>query len=238
MDILEEALRTAGGLTVWREHARLKAHFMFSDTSALARHHESSTELIVEMDFKNRELRITDFPDVDLISIYRPGCLVVETAEQEGVGTWTPLSSQMYAAANRTEEKDFRKAYLCGTTLFNSFAMPFLAAEDCATIRELAPLDVHGEEMRRLAVCLPLYPDFIAAEQIFYFSAVGHLRQIDWIMEADGATASHHLWAHQSYDGLLLPTLHRVELYPNKTETVEAGGTSWLNFEIFDVSFF
>jgi hypothetical protein len=123
--------------------------------------------------------------------------------------------------------------FLCGFSVWNYVTTPFLLAHPDVGIEELTPWYEHDELWRRLRVTFP--PAFVtrSSEQIFYFNSDGLQRRTDH--DLLGRKVAHYSWAHQSFGGIVLPTLRRsLALEPNGTTTTKP---ALLEVEIFDASF-
>jgi hypothetical protein len=94
----------------------------------------------------------------------------------------------------------------------------------------LPPWQEHSELWRRLRARFP--PDILtqSPEQIFYFDEKALQRRTDH--DLLGSKVAHYSWAHQTFNGIVVPTLRRsLILQPDGTATARP---VLLDVEIFD----
>ena len=100
-------------------------------------------------------------------------------------------------------------------------------------VEELTPWRENTETWRRLRAQFPPRLVTLAPEQIFYFDETALQRRTDH--DLFGMKVAHSSWAHDSFGGIVVPTLRR-------TQTLRPDGTViakpvLLDVEIFDAVF-
>jgi hypothetical protein len=100
-------------------------------------------------------------------------------------------------------------------------------------IEELPPWDENGALWHRLRARFPSGIVTHNAEQIFYFDERALQRRVDH--DLLGTNVADYLWAHQTFSGIMVPTLRRSQvLRPDGTVIVKP---SLIDVEIFDAAF-
>ena len=103
--------------------------------------------------------------------------------------------------------------YFTGYAIWNYLVTPFLFIESGFEIREIEPHQENGETWRRQVVKYPPHIPTHCAEQVLYFSEEGLLRRLDYAPEVVGrGTVSHYRFDHETFGGIVVPTLRRVVL--------------------------
>lgn len=104
--------------------------------------------------------------------------------------------------------------YFATYAIWTYISTPFVLARVGYELAELDPWEEEGERWQRLAVRFPDDVHTHCREQVFYIDAAGLIRRHDYTAEplSSRANAAHYCFAHESFDGLIIPTRRRV--YP------------------------
>jgi hypothetical protein len=77
-------------------------------------------------------------------------------------------------------------------------------------VREIKPHEENGEIWQRLHVRFPGEVPTHCREQIFFFNQKGLLQRVDYAPDVVAASpASHYCFDHETFSGLVFPTLRR-----------------------------
>ncbi len=123
--------------------------------------------------------------------------------------------------------------FFCGFSVWNYLMTPFLLAHPDVRIAELPPWHEQDQQWRRLRAQFP--PAFVThcREQTFYFDAALLQRRTDH--DLLGMPIAQYSWAHQTFDGIVVPTLRRsLTRQPDGSVIPKP---ALVDVEIFDASF-
>jgi hypothetical protein len=97
----------------------------------------------------------------------------------------------------------------------------------------LTPWQENDDQWRRLRVRIPQNTVSDASELILYFDNKGRQRRMDH--DLLGSLVADYSWAHQTFDGIVVPTLRRSQLIGARG--IATNQPALLNVEIFDAAF-
>jgi hypothetical protein len=131
---------------------------------------------------------------------------------------------------------DLHLAYYCGCSVWNYATAPFLFAGPGFHIEEMAPWQEDGETWLRLKVTFPPEITTHSVEQILCFNRDRLQRRMDYRADAEGGGAiAQYSRAHQSFSGIVVPTLRRAMRIGPDGKAIEK--PAYANIEIFDAKF-
>jgi len=233
MALLDDAIDACGGLVRWKQLERFTLHLSM-DGELLSRAGQAGLfkEMAAEGSTREQSVRFTGFVDPGTDGLFRPDRVAIESLEGGVLRSWPDPCRAFREAQNKPWDR-LHLIFLCGFSIWNYVMTPFLLALPNVEVEELAPRNEHDELWRCLRAVFP--PDFVthSSEQIFYFNSEALQRRTDH--DLLGRKVAHYSWAHQSFDGIVLPTLRRsLALEPNGTISTKP---ALLDVEIFDASF-
>jgi hypothetical protein len=235
MALLKKALRTSGGLDLWRLTRRFTVHI--SITGLLLTEKCGPTnlkELVVEGGTHSQELEITGFSRADVRASYRPDWVALEAQNPRGIVKRHGSPEEFRQGLQSKTWDEFQLAYYCGYLIWNYMVTPFILADLDVETKERRHGGVRAEGLRRLDVTFPARVVTHAARQSFYFEREGLLRRLDYPASHESDTRIAQMFSgHQRFSGVLVPTLCRLLSVGEDGVPIENGPL--LDVEIFDV---
>jgi hypothetical protein len=233
MALLDDAIEACGGMARWKQLERFTLHLSI-DGELLSRAGQAGLfkEMAAEGSTREQSVRFTGFVDPGTDGVFRPDRVAIESLEGGVLRCW-PDPCRAFRETQDVPWDELHLIFLCGFSIWNYVMTPFLLAHPNVEVEELAPRYEHDELWRRLRAAFPSAFVTHSPEQIFYFNSEGLQRRTDH--DLLGKKVAHYSWAHQSFDGIVLPTLRRsLALEPDGTITTKP---ALLDVEIFDASF-
>jgi hypothetical protein len=237
MALLDDVVSASGGLEQWRRFRRFTFHV--SIQGSLLAHSSAATHLkdaVVEGCTQTQWVRLTSFSGTDKCAVYRPGQVSIESLDGTLLEVRNDPHAVLLSHGGPLSWDELDVAYICGLSIWNFVATPFLLTQSGVQVEELPPWHERDESWGRLRA---VFPDDIATlsrEQIFYFDAAGLQRRTDHQMPgAAGAKIVHYSWAHQAFSDILIPTLRQSSLLQPDGSVVTK--PAFIDLEIFDASF-
>lgn len=236
MALQDDIFNAHGGIDRWRALRCFTVHFSINGSVLASRGRRGALkELAAQGSTRMPSLHITGFPAPDRRGVYRSDRVTIETLDGVPVASRDEPRLAFHDRANGAWD-DLDLAYFCGISIWNCLAAPFLLAEPDVRVKEIAPWQERGETWQRLKAVFPAAVGTLAREQIFYFDQHGLQRRTDYVaLDAENTSIAQYSWAHQSFSGTIVPTLHRgLILQPDGTVV---RGPPRLDVEIFDIKF-
>lgn len=234
MALLDEAIEACGGMARWNGLERFTLQLSI-DGALLSRVGQAGRfkEMVAEGSTRNQSVRFTGFNNSGKRGMYQPDCVTIESPEGIVLRSWRNPHQAFQNQVTNTPRDELYLIFFCGFSVWNYLTTPFLLARPDVEVEELAPCHEHGQLWRRLRAVFPSVLVTHSAEQIFYFNDEGLQRRTDH--DLLGSKVAHYSWAHQSFGGIVVPTLRRsLALEPNGTVITKP---ALLDVEIFDASF-
>jgi hypothetical protein len=237
MDVLHNALRTSGGLALWRLTRRFTVHMSITGVICTAKCSTAKLkELVVEGSTHSQELEITGFPRADMRALYRPDWVALEDQDARRIMERHGSPEEFRRGLQARTWDELQLAHYCGYLVWNYMVTPFILAESDFETKELRRSGVRGERLRRLEVTFPARVVTHAATQTFYFEREGFLRRLDYPAPHESGTQIAQMFSgHQRFAGILVPTLCR--LLRVGADGAPVAKPALLDLEIFDVDF-
>lgn len=232
MALLDDVFDAHGGIDRWHGFRRFAVYFSIKGQLLACKGRRGAlNELAAEGCTRSPSLRLTGFPGSDQCVVYRPDRAIIETL------SGTPLADREnplpYGGA---PWDDVQVGYFCGLSIWNCLAAPFLLGEADVKVEELAPWAERGEMWRRVRALCPASLGMAARELLLYFDRSGWQRRADYAaIGTIGTSVAQYSWAHQTFSGIVVPTLYRsLVLRPDGTVVRRP---AQVEIEIFDAAF-
>lgn len=234
MALLDDAIDASGGMIRWNAISRFTLHLsiggaLFSDSE----HTNHFKDVTAEGLTRTQSVRFTGITGGDKCGFFQPEAVTVESLDGEVLRTWHDPSMTFADVGKDTLTDDLHLVFFCGVAIWNYLTTPFLLAHPDVIVEELAPWQEHNELWRRLRAQFPHDLITLGTEQIFYFDDRSLQRRADH--DLLGTKVAHYSWAHQTFGGIVIPTLRR-------SQVLQADGTviakpALMDVEIFDAIF-
>ena len=234
MTLLDNAVAASGGLARWNNLQRFSLHLSIKGT-LLSRTRRASQfeDLIVEGSTQVQSVRFTGRTQGQKSGIYQPDLVTIENLDGQILRTWLNPSLDSLDHANDPLADELHLIFFCGFSIWNYLTTPFLLAHPDLTIEELPPWTENDQTWRRLRALFPTHIVTASPEQIFYFDQNSLQRRVD--CDLFGTRVAHYSWAHQSFSGIVVPTLRRSLVLRSDGTTV--ADPILFDVEIFDATF-
>lgn len=235
MALLDDVIDASGGLTRWNGLSRFTLHLTLSGSllsqADLAGHFK---DVIAEGSTRTPSVRFTGITDGQRCGSFRPEIVTIESLDGEVLRAWhNPSLYDSRRASSSAPDDQIHLVFLCGLAIWTSLVTPFFLANLDFTVDELTPWQENDDQWRRLRVQIPQSSFSNASELIFYFDNNARQRRMDH--DLLGSQVADYSWAHQTFDGIVIPTLRRSQLIGARG--IATNQPVLLNVEIFDAAF-
>jgi hypothetical protein len=234
MSLLNDAIDASGGMSRWNSLTRFTLHLsvggsLFSSTG----HAREFKDVIAEGSTRVQAVRFTGITGGGQSASFHPDAITIESLDGQVLQTWPNPNLAFENASPHVLAEELHLIFFCGVTIWNYLMTPFLLAHPDVVVEELPPWCENAETWRRLRAQFPAGLVTPAREQTFHFDEQALQRRTDH--ELLGMKVAHHSWAHERFDGIVVPTLRR-------SQTLQPDGTViakpvLIDVEIFDASF-
>jgi hypothetical protein len=209
-DLLDGTVTAHGGLDRWNQIAAITVDA--SITGALW-HVKGKADALknvrVEADTK-RQLLTMDYVGQDKQSVFEPSRVVIRHRDGTMIDARDEPEGSFDGHQLETPWDDLHLGYFSGEALWTYLNMPFLYTWPGFTTEEIAPIEVNGENWRRLKVTFPEHIKSHTREQISCFGPDGLLRRHDFTIDLlGGATGMLYAADYHNVDGVIIPTARR-----------------------------
>ena len=234
MALLDDAIDASGGIARWNSLSRFTLHLSVGGTLfASAGHAREFKDVTAEGSTRAQSVRFTGITGGEHSGSFQPDAITIESPDGEVLRTWQNPSLVFPEADPPALADELRLVFFCGVAIWNYLTNPFLLAHPDVVTEELTPWRENTETWRRLRAQFPPHLITLAPEQIFYFDENALQRRTDH--DLFGAKVAHYSWAHDSFGGIVLPTLRRAQtLRPDGTAIAKP---VLMDVEIFDAVF-
>jgi len=234
MALLDDAIDACGGLAHWNSLSRFTLHLsvggmLFSD----AGHAREFKDVTAEGSTRTQSVRFTGMTGGEQSGAFQPDAITIESLDGQVLRSWRDPTLVFPTNGAHALADELHLVFFCGLQIWNYLTTPFLLARPDVVVEELSPWQEHGEIWRRLRAQLPPNLVSLASEQVFYFDGNALQRRTDH--DLLGAPVAHFSWAHESFSGIVVPTLRRT-LTRQHDGTVVAKPVL-IDIEIFDAVF-
>ena len=234
MALLDDVIDASGGLARWNSLSRFTLHLSVAGTLFSSTGHASEfKDVTAEGSTRTQSVRFTGITGGEHSGSFQPDAITIESLEGEILRTWRNPSLAFTETGSPTLADELHLVFFCGVAIWNYLTNPFLLAHPDVVVEELPPWQENNESWRRLRAQFPPGLITLAPEQIFYFDENALQRRTDH--DLFGMKVAHYSWAHDSFGGIVVPTLRRAQ-------TLRADGTVvakpvLMDVEIFDAVF-
>jgi hypothetical protein len=236
MTLLDEVIEAHGGADRWAQLERFTVHASM-DGSLFTRKGMPGTmkDLVLSGSTREQRLCITGFTAPEKRCIYRTDHVAIESLDGVILRTRDDPKSAFAGHTDETPWDDLHLGYFCGYATWNYLVAPFLFTRPGFQTEEVGPWQQDGETWRRLKVTFPSDIATHCPEQTFFFDEKGLQRRMDYkTVDTGNAHIVHYSWAHQSFCGIVIPTLRRAMRIGDDGTVISPAA---VNVEIFDAMF-
>jgi hypothetical protein len=234
MALLDDVIDASGGLARWNSLSRFTLHLSVAGTLFSSTGHASEfKDVTAEGSTRTQSVRFTGITGGEHSGSFQPDAITIESLEGEILRTWRNPSLAFTETGSPTLADELHLVFFCGVAIWNYLTNPFLLAHPDVVVEELPPWQENNESWRRLRAQFPPGLITLAPEQIFYFDENALQRRADH--DLFGMKVAHYSWAHDSFGGIVVPTLRRAQtLRPDGTVVAKP---VLMDVEIFDAVF-
>jgi hypothetical protein len=234
MALLDDAIDASGGMARWNSLSRFTLHLSVAGTLFSSAGHASEfKDVTAEGSTRAQSVRFTGITGGEHSGSFQPDAITIESLDGEVLRTWRNPSLAFAEAGSPALADELHLVFFCGVAIWNYLASPFLLAHPDVVTEELTPWREGTESWRRLRAQFPTRLITLAPEQIFYFDENALQRRTDH--DLFGMKVAHYSWAHDSFGGIVVPTLRRAQtLRPDGTVVAKP---VLMDVEIFDAVF-
>jgi hypothetical protein len=234
MALLDDAIDASGGMARWNSLNRFTLHLSVGGALlSSAGHAGEFKDVTAEGSTRTQSVRFIGITGGEHSGSFQPDAITIESPEGEVLRTWHNPSLAFPEAGSPALADELNLVFFCGVAIWNYLTNPFLLAHPDVVVEELTPWRENTETWRRLRARFPPSLMTLAPEQIFYFDENALQRRTDH--DLFGMKVAHHSWAHDSFGGIVVPTLRRMQtLRPDGTVITKP---VLMDVEIFDAVF-
>jgi hypothetical protein len=234
MALLDDVIDASGGLVRWNSLTRFTLHLSVGGTLfSSAGHAREFKDVTAEGSTQTQSVRFTGITGGEHSGSFQPDAITIESLEGEVLRTWHNPSLAFPEVGAPALADELHLVFFCGVAIWSYLTSPFLLAHPDVVTEELTPWRESTETWRRLRAQFPPHLITLAPEQIFYFDESGLQRRTDH--DLFGMKVAHSSWAHDSFGGIVVPTLRRAQtLRPDGTVVAKP---VLMDVEIFDAVF-
>lgn len=234
MALLDDVIDANGGMARWKGLNRFTLHLSVGGTLLSSTGHAREfKDVTAEGSTRAQSVRFTGITGGEHSGTFQPDAITVESLDGEVLRTWRNPSFVSPGASSPALADELHLVFFCGVAIWNYLTTPFLLADPDVVVEELTPWRENTETWRRLRAQFPPRLVTLAPEQIFYFDESALQRRADH--DLFGMKVAHSSWAHDSFGGIVVPTLRRAQtLRPDGTVIAKP---VLMDVEIFDAVF-
>ena len=211
--LLEQVITAHGGLERWQSAGELAVQHSSGGLAFAAKFQgRTLSKRLARVSTDLQRTVLTPYPGPGRRGVFERGAVRIETDGGRLLAQRLDPRSDLHSLRRRLWWDKLDLLYFTGSALWNYMATPFIFATPGFELQELEPWEEGGEVWRRLAVTFPAELHTHSRQQVFYFSADGLLRRLDYTAEefGEGAKAAHNCFDHREFGGLVFPTRRRV----------------------------
>ncbi len=211
--LLEQVINAHGGLERWQSAGELAVQHTSGGVAFAAKFQgRTLPKELARVSTALQRTVITPYPRPGRRGVFERGAVRIETDGGRLRAQRLDPRSDLRRLRHRLRWDKLDLLYFTGSALWNYMATPFIFATPGFELQELEPWKEGEEVWRRLAVTYPAELHTHSRQQVFYFSADGLLRRLDYTAEEFGprAKAAHYCFDHREFGGLVFPTRRRV----------------------------
>jgi hypothetical protein len=244
-DLLELALDSHGGLERWRAAQEVRIDMrggglVFAARAPLRRRGRAGGTVHFSTDeprtifYPSRNPKFPAPIDDGQLGVYDKGSVWIEGLSGETLARRDEARAAFAGLRHQLRWDRLDEIYFKGYALWNYIAAPFMFTRNGFQLREGRPFRHRDERWRTLEVTFPDDVPTHSREQTFYFNERGILQRHDYVAEVIGsyAVSAHSVYDHKTFDGIVVPTRHKVTLRAGHRAT-PGPATIWIRIDDF-----
>lgn len=234
MALLDDVIDASGGMARWNSLSRFTLHLSVGGTLfSSAGHAREFKDVTAEGSTRAQSVRFTGITGGEHSGSFQPDAITIESLDGEVLRSWRDPSLAFSEVDPPALADELHLVFFCGVAIWNYLTNPFLLAHPGVVLEELPPWRENTETWRRLRAQFPPSLITLASDQTFYFDENALQRRTDH--DLFGMKVAHYSWAHDSFGGIVVPTLRRAQaLQPDGTVIAKP---VLMDVEIFDAVF-
>jgi hypothetical protein len=234
MALVDDVIDASGGLARWSGLNSFTLHLSVGGTLFSSAGHASEfKDVTAEGSTRTQSVRFTGITGGAQSGSFQPDAITIESLDGEVLRTWPNPSLAFPSAAPSLLADELHLVFFCGVAIWNYLMTPFLLTHPGVVVQELPPWQERTETWRRLHAQFPPSLITLAPEQVFYFDDAALQRRVDH--DLFGMKVAQHSWAHDSFNGIVVPTLRRVQTLQPDGSVLDK--PVLMDVEIFDAIF-
>ena len=212
--LLKVAIDAHGGLERWSKVRTIVASASITGAIwTLKGQPDYLDDIVMRVDTAEQRV-VTEFPARDRRLTFTPERVTLEEPKGRLSQERGDPEASFIGQSRETPWDPLHVAYFHGEALWTYLNSPFLYAQPGFATEEIAPIQVGGEQWRRLRVTFPDRIKSHSRVQISCFGADGLLRRHDYTVDIlGGATGLNYALDYQDIEGLKFFTKRRVYAY-------------------------
>jgi hypothetical protein len=220
-ELLNLAVNAHGGLERWNEVKTITVSASITGAIWFVKSKGDYLKNVVLRAETKRERLTIDLPGQDKRHIFEPARIVTERVDGTLIESRDDPEKSFVGQQRETPWDDIHVAYFVGEALWTYLNTPFLYTYEGFVTEEIIPIQVDGEQWRRLKVTFPDTVKSHTREQISCFGPDGLLRRHDYTVDIlGGATGLNYAYDYRNVDGIIVPTKRRVYAYEGDYQLV------------------
>ena len=221
-ELLDLALTAHGGLDRWKKVNSIEVDASITGAIWFVKGQADVLKNIVIKAETKRERLTMEFPGQDKRTIFEPDRVVVETIQGETISARDAPKKSFEGQTLETPWDDVHVAYFSGEAMWTYLSIPFLYEQRGFETEELSPIEVEGENWRRLKVTFPANVRSHTRTQISCFGSDGLLRRHDYTVDVlGGAKALNYASDYRRVDEIVFPVTRRIVAYEGDYQPVK-----------------
>jgi hypothetical protein len=210
-ELLEIALSAHGGLERWKRIKSIEVSLIISGQLLEVKGFPEHLFTTITVDVDQPRTVMEPYSDETARGLYTPNRVWIEsrTDANKVIELQRPRAS-FAGHVRETKWTQLQRLYFLGYGMWNYLVIPFLFVRNGFEVQEITPHEEDGQRWRVLQVRYPKDIPTHCDTQQFYFDADGILKRMDYTTDILGGVASHYLYDHKTFDGLVIPKRRRV----------------------------
>ena len=231
MSLLDDVIDASGGLAHWNGLSRFTLHLSIGGTlfDGVGRAN-AFKDVTAEGSTRSQSIRFTGISGGTHSGSFQSDAITIETWDGKLLRFWRNPSLAFPHSSSAVLSDELHLVFFCGVAIWTHLSSPFLLARPDVDSEELPSTK---DSWRRLRAHFPSDLITLAPEQVFHFDPHGLQRRTDH--DLFGMNVVHCSWAHESFGGVVVPTLRRARRL-DRDGTVVAKPVL-MDIEIFDALF-
>jgi hypothetical protein len=221
-DLLDMAVAAHGGLERWNAIKTIDVDLSITGAVWYVKGRPDILKNIAMRVHTGEERVSTTFGDKDMHTVFEPDRVLIEKKDGTFIEARDEPERSFENQPPGAPWDDVHVAYFSGEALWTYLNTPFLYTRPDFVTEEIDPIDVGGEEWRRLKV---IFPDSVKShtrEQISCFGPDGLLRRHDYTVDIlGGATGLNYASDYVDAGGIMVARQRRVYAYEGDYQVVK-----------------